>query len=112
VIENDLQRNGCAEDSPRTVLIIDDSRVMRAWLKSVLGGDPRLRVVAEAANATQARDILKSSQIDVLTLDIEMPGMNGLEFLTRLMRSRPMPVVMMSSQTAAGSDAAIKALSL
>ena len=112
MIENELQRNGSAEDRLKTVLIIDDSRVMRAWLKSVLSDDPRLRVVAEAANATEARDILKTTRIDVLTLDIEMPGMNGLEFLTRLMRSRPMPVVMMSSQTAAGSDAAIKALSL
>lgn len=96
---------------PKQVLIVDDSRVMRAWLRAVLTADPRLRVVGEAADAVEARDFLKAHSADVLTLDIEMPGMSGLDFLTRLMRARPMPVVMMSSLTAAGSDAAIQALS-
>lgn len=95
----------------KKVLIVDDSRVMRAWLRAVLSADPRLAVVAEACDAVQARDYLKANSVDVLTLDIEMPGMSGLDFLTRLMRARPMPVVMMSSLTAAGSDAAIQALS-
>ncbi len=97
--------------APKKVLIVDDSRVMRAWLRTVLASDARLEVVAEAANAVEARDFLRSNSADVLTLDIEMPGMSGLEFLTRLMRARPMPVVMMSSLTAAGSEAAIQALS-
>nr|WP_275113692.1 chemotaxis-specific protein-glutamate methyltransferase CheB [Roseobacter cerasinus] len=95
----------------KRVLIVDDSRAMRHWLRAVMSSDPRLEVVGEAATAVEARDFLKAHQADVLTLDIEMPGMSGLEFLTRLMRARPMPVVMMSSLTAAGSDAAIQALS-
>ncbi|MDW3221704.1 MAG: chemotaxis-specific protein-glutamate methyltransferase CheB [Paracoccaceae bacterium] len=97
--------------TPKQVLIVDDSRVMRAWLRAVLSADPRLEVVGEAADAIEARDYIKAHPADVLTLDIEMPGMSGLDFLTRLMRARPMPVVMMSSLTAAGSDAAVQALS-
>lgn len=96
---------------PKQVLIVDDSRVMRAWLRAVLSADSRLEVVGEAADAVEARDFIKAYHADVLTLDIEMPGMSGLDFLTRLMRARPMPVVMMSSLTAAGSDAAVQALS-
>lgn len=99
------------QGAAKKVLIVDDSRVMRAWLRAVLSADPRLEVVAEACDAFEARDFLKAQAADVLTLDIEMPGMSGLDFLTRLMRARPMPVVMMSSLTAAGSDAAIQALS-
>ncbi|MEP2639401.1 chemotaxis-specific protein-glutamate methyltransferase CheB [Roseobacter sp.] len=95
----------------KRVLIVDDSRVMRAWLRTVLTADPRLEVIGEAADAVEARDFIKAQPADVLTLDIEMPGMSGLDFLTRLMRARPMPVVMMSSLTAAGSEAAIQALS-
>lgn len=95
----------------KRVLIVDDSRAMRAWLRAVLSSDPRLEVVGEAADAIQARDYIKAHPVDALTLDIEMPGMSGLDFLTRLMRARPMPVVMMSSLTAAGSEAAIQALS-
>jgi two-component system chemotaxis response regulator CheB len=93
-------------------MIVDDSRVMRAWLRSVLTADPRLIVADEACDAQEARDKLRERPVDVLTLDIEMPGMNGIEFLTRLMRARPMPVVMFSSHTAEGSDAAIQSLSL
>lgn len=97
--------------APKKVLIVDDSRVMRSWLRAVLSADDRLEIVGEAGDAVQARDFLKAHSADVLTLDIEMPGMSGLDFLTRLMRARPMPVVMMSSLTAAGSEAAIQALS-
>ena len=96
---------------PRSVLIVDDSRGMRLWLRSVLSSDPRLQVIAEAGDAVEARDFLRHHLVDVMTLDIEMPGMSGLEFLSRVMRSRPMPVVMMSGKTAAGSDAAVSALS-
>lgn len=95
----------------KRVLIVDDSRVMRSWLRTVMAADPRLDVVGEAADAVEARDFIRANGADVLTLDIEMPGMSGLDFLTRLMRARPMPVVMMSSLTSAGSDAAIEALS-
>lgn len=95
----------------KRVLIVDDSRVMRSWLRTVMASDPRLEVIGEAADAVQARDFIRANEVDVLTLDIEMPGMSGLDFLTRLMRARPLPVVMMSSLTSAGSDAAIEALS-
>jgi two-component system chemotaxis response regulator CheB len=84
---------------------------MRSWLRSVLSADARLVVVGDAGDAVEARDFIRANEVDVLTLDIEMPGMSGLEFLQRLMRARPMPVVMMSSLTTAGSDAAIQALS-
>jgi len=95
----------------KRVLIVDDSRVIRSWLKSTLSSDPRLEITGEASNAVEARDFIRAHKVDVVTLDIEMPGMNGLEFLTRLMRARPTPVVMLSSLTSKGSDAAIQALS-
>ena len=95
----------------KKVLIVDDSRVIRMWLRAVLASDRRLEVAGEACDAVEARDFLRANPADVVTLDIEMPGMSGLEFLTRLMRARPMPVVMLSSLTSKGSDAAIQALS-
>ncbi len=103
--------NHSASEPAKKVLIVDDSRVIRAWLRTVLSSDRRLEIVGEACDAVEARDFLRRNAADVLTLDIEMPGMSGLEFLTRLMRARPMPVVMLSSLTSKGSDAAIQALS-
>lgn len=100
-----------SNESVKKVLIVDDSRVIRMWLRTVLASDRRLEVVGEASDAVEARDFLRANAADVVTLDIEMPGMSGLEFLTRLMRARPMPVVMLSSLTSKGSDAAIQALS-
>lgn len=97
---------------PVRVLIVDDSATMRRLLRKVIAADPRLHVVGEAANAREARDAVKALAPEVMTLDVEMPGMNGLEFLERLMRARPMPVVMFSSLTASGSAAALQALSL
>lgn len=96
----------------KKVLIVDDSRAIRGWLRAVLASDQRLEIVGEASDAVEARNFLQTHSADVLTLDIEMPGMSGLEFLTRLMRARPMPVVMLSSLTSSGSDAAVQALSL
>jgi two-component system chemotaxis response regulator CheB len=95
----------------KRVLIVDDSRVIRSWLRMVLASDHRLCIVGEASTAVEARDFLRANAADVITLDIEMPGMSGLEFLTRLMRARPMPVVMLSGLTSEGSEAAIQALS-
>jgi two-component system chemotaxis response regulator CheB len=94
------------------VLVVDDSSTMRKLIRQGLGRDPRLRVVGEAGTAQQARELVKTLEPDIMTLDVEMPGMDGLEFLSRLMVARPMPVVMVSSLTGRGSDAAIRALSL
>ena len=96
---------------PVRVLIVDDSMTMRRLIRSGIESDPRIEVVGEAANAREARDAVKALEPDVITLDVEMPGMGGLEFLSRLMRARPMPVIMFSSVTAQGSAAALTALS-
>lgn len=94
------------------VAIVDDSSTMRSWLRHLIEQDERLDVVAEACSADEAREVIKATNPDVITLDIEMPKMNGLEFLKRLMRLRPMPVVMVSSLTKRGSAEAIHAFSL
>ncbi|HHS94263.1 MAG TPA: chemotaxis-specific protein-glutamate methyltransferase CheB [Rhodobacterales bacterium] len=94
------------------VLIVDDSATMRRLIRTGIANDPRFEVVGEAADAREARDAVKALAPDVLTLDVEMPGMSGLEFLERLMRARPTPVIMFSSLTAKGSEAALSALSL
>lgn len=96
---------------PVRVLIVDDSATMRRLIRTGIESDPRIRVVGEAANAREARDAVKVLEPDVMTLDVEMPGMSGHEFLIRLMRARPMPVIMFSSVTPRGSDAALRALS-
>lgn len=111
-------RAGAAEDAgrrratPIRVLLVDDSATMRKLIRLALARDPRLEVVGEAADAEQARDRILALNPDVLTLDVEMPGMSGLRFLERLMWLWPMPVVMVSSTTRAGSAAAVEALSL
>jgi len=94
------------------VLIVDDSLTMRRLIRAGLETHPRIQVIGEAGNAREARDAVKSLQPDVMTLDVEMPGMSGIEFLDRLMRARPMPVIMVSTLTGAGSDASVRALSL
>lgn len=97
---------------PKRVLIVDDSPTIRGLIRTVLQTDPRLEVVGEAANPYEARELIKALHPDVLTLDVEMPRMNGLAFLEKLMRLRPMPVVMISSETQKGSRAALEALAL
>lgn len=98
--------------APVRVLIVDDSRTIRAMIRSVLDADSRFVVVGEAGDPYAARDLIKSHNPDVLTLDVEMPRMNGLVFLRNLMRLRPMPVVMVSTRTAEQSEDAVTALSL
>jgi two-component system chemotaxis response regulator CheB len=97
---------------PIRVLIVDDSATIRHLIRSRIALDPRLVVVGEASDPFDAREKIKLLNPDVLTLDVEMPRMNGLEFLEKLMRLRPMPVVMVSSETQRGSAAALEALSL
>lgn len=101
-----------ADARPVRVLIVDDSRTIRAMIRSVLDGDARFEVVGEAGDPYVARDLIKSVNPDVLTLDVEMPRMNGLVFLRNLMRLRPMPVIMVSTRTSEQSEEAVTALSL
>lgn len=93
-------------------LIIDDSALMRQLLSTVLRQDPEIHVVGTAANPLIAREKIKTLKPDVLTLDIEMPGMDGLTFLEKLMRLHPLPVVMVSSHTEKGAMATLRALDL
>ena len=94
------------------VLIVDDSALIRAILTEVVNSFPDLEAVGAAAHPLQARDMIKALNPDVLTLDVEMPKMDGLTFLERLMRLRPMPVLMISSLTERGSEVALNALEL
>ncbi|HEU0282803.1 MAG TPA: response regulator, partial [Gallionella sp.] len=94
------------------VLIIDDSALIRSILKEVINSFPDMEAVGAASNPLQAREMIKTFNPDVLTLDVEMPEMDGLTFLEKLMRLRPMPVLMISSLTEKGSDAALRALEL
>ncbi|WP_313433879.1 chemotaxis response regulator protein-glutamate methylesterase [Novosphingobium sp.] len=94
------------------VLIVDDSAAMRALLNKLLSHDPAIEVVGMAPEPHAAREMIKTLNPDVVTLDIEMPGMDGLSFLERIMRLRPMPVVMCSTLTARGTEATIEAMRL
>jgi len=94
------------------VLIVDDSPVMRLMLREIIDGAPDLKVVGTAGDPIEARELIKALEPDVLTLDVEMPKMNGIEFLRRLMKLRPMPVVMISTLTEKGSLTTLEALEL
>lgn len=94
------------------VLVVDDSALMRGLLTQMINLAPDMEVVGAAPDAQSAREMIKALSPDVLTLDVQMPKMDGLEFLERLMRLRPMSVVMVSSFTEAGSDITLKALEL
>jgi two-component system chemotaxis response regulator CheB len=94
------------------VLIVDDSPTMRSLIGAVLRRDPEIEVVGMAGDPLEARAAIKALEPDVLTLDIEMPNMNGLEFLEKIMRLRPMPVVMVSTLTQRGADATLQALEI
>lgn len=94
------------------VLVVDDSALMRGLLSEMINSAPDLEVVGAAPDAAAAREMIKAVNPDVLTLDVHMPKMDGLEFLDRLMRLRPMPVVMVSSFTEAASETTLRALEL
>ena len=94
------------------VIVVDDSASMRRLIRAVLERTPDIAVVGEAQDPIEARDAIKALNPDVVTLDIEMPRMNGLEFLEKIMRLRPTPVIMVSSLTGAGTDATIRALEI
>jgi two-component system chemotaxis response regulator CheB len=94
------------------VLVVDDSAVMRKLLTDLINSAPDLEVVGGAPDALVAREMIKTLNPDVVTLDVQMPHMDGLEFLERLMRLRPTRVVMVSAFTAAGSESTLRALEL
>jgi two-component system chemotaxis response regulator CheB len=94
------------------VLIVDDSALVRSLLTDILRADPGIEVVGVASDAHIAREKIKALNPDVLTLDVEMPKMDGITFLKNLMRLRPMPVVMVSSLTERGADVTLDALAL
>jgi two-component system chemotaxis response regulator CheB len=98
--------------TPVRVLIVDDSATIRRLLGAVLESDPEIEVVGEAPEPAIARQMIKSLNPDVITLDVEMPNMNGLEFLEKIMRLRPMPVVMVSTLTQRGAETTIQALEI
>lgn len=95
-----------------TVIIIDDSATIRTMFTSMLSKDPQIHVIASAHDPFDAREKIRLHNPDVVTLDIEMPKMDGLSFLEKIMALRPMPVVMASTLTTKGADATLKALEL
>jgi two-component system chemotaxis response regulator CheB len=97
---------------PIRVLVVDDSATMRGLITATLSGHDDIEVVAAVGDAFAARQSIKALNPDVVTLDVEMPEMNGLEFLDKIMRLRPMPVVMVSTLTHAGTEVTLKALEI
>lgn len=94
------------------VLVIDDSALIRSLLTEIINGQKDMMVVGAAPDPLIAREMIKQLNPDVLTLDVEMPKMDGLDFLEKLMRLRPMPVVMVSTLTEKGSEITMRALEL
>lgn len=90
---------------PIRVLVVDDSALFRNMLSQILDSDPMIHVVATAADPYQARDMIIRYEPDVMTLDVEMPRMDGIAFLKRLMPQHPIPTVMISSLNSAVFDA-------
>lgn len=95
-----------------TVMCVDDSALMRQLMTEIINSHPDMEMVASAPDPLVARDLIKQYNPQVLTLDVEMPRMDGLDFLEKLMRLRPMPVVMVSSLTGKGSEVTLRALEL
>ncbi len=94
------------------VLVVDDSAAMRALFSDILDQAKNVTVIGTAVNAADARDQIVALKPNVVTLDVEMPGMSGIEFLEELMGSNPIPVVMLSSLTQAGTETSLKAYAL
>ena len=98
---------------PKTrVVVVDDSALVRGLLTEIIDRQPDMCCVGSAADPLVAREMIRNLNPDVITLDVEMPRMDGLDFLSRLMRLRPMPVVMVSTLTERGADVTLKALEL
>ena len=94
------------------VVIVDDSALIRGLLSEIVNGQPDMQAVGAAPDPLAAREMIRALNPDVITLDVEMPRMDGIDFLEKLLRLRPMPVVMVSTLTEKGSDIALRALEL
>ncbi|MEK6638579.1 MAG: response regulator, partial [Pseudomonadota bacterium] len=94
------------------VLVVDDSITMRALFSDVLERTRGIQVIGAARDASEARDLIGELKPNILTLDVEMPGMNGLDFLEEIMSSKPMPVIMLSTLTKKGAESSMRAFEL
>jgi two-component system chemotaxis response regulator CheB len=97
---------------PTKVLIVDDSRMTRYVLRDILSQDESIQVIGTASDPFEAREKVRTLHPDVITLDVEMPRMNGIDFLKNLLQQKPLPVIMISSYTKYNSDLTIEALTL
>jgi two-component system chemotaxis response regulator CheB len=104
--------NGLAHPPRIGVLVADDSAFMRTAITRMVESDPELRVIATAQTGTEALEKIISLKPDVVTLDVEMPGLNGIETLKRIMQQSPLPVIMVSSLTQEGAETTLEALDL
>ncbi|TGL45063.1 protein-glutamate methylesterase/protein-glutamine glutaminase [Leptospira perdikensis] len=93
-----------------TVIVVDDQRSVRSMIKRWIESDPNWEVIGEAANPFEARDLIVEKQPEVMTLDVHMPGMDGIAFLKKLLPQYPMPVIMFSSSTTEGASITLEAL--
>ena len=107
-----VERPAAGRPAMIKVVIVDDSALVRQLLTEIISREPDMTVAGAAPNPLVAREMIRATDPDVLTLDIEMPQMDGLDFLEKLMRLRPMPVVMVSTLTERGSEATLRALEL
>lgn len=98
--------------APIRVVVVDDSALVRGLLAEIINREPDMTCIGTASDALAAREMIRALDPDVITLDVEMPRMDGLAFLERLMRLRPMPVVMVSTLTERGAQATLRALEL
>ena len=94
------------------VVVVDDSALVRSLLTEIINKQPDMECVGAAADPFVAREMIRELNPDVITLDVEMPRMDGIDFLGKLMRLRPMPVVMVSTLTERGADVTLRALEL
>jgi two-component system, chemotaxis family, protein-glutamate methylesterase/glutaminase len=95
-----------------TVLVVDDSALVRSLLTEIINQQPDMECIGAASDPLIAREMIRNLNPDVITLDVEMPRMDGIDFLSKLMRLRPMPVVMVSTLTERGADVTLRALEL
>jgi two-component system chemotaxis response regulator CheB len=94
------------------VVVVDDSALVRGLLSEIINRQPDMSCIGAAADPLLAREMIRNLNPDVITLDVEMPRMDGIDFLSRLMRLRPMPVVMVSTLTERGAEVTMRALEL